>query len=367
MLLILLFTGCRDGNNKAVMPTSGETVTYAEGLSIINYDYYTVVTVTNPWPNAKKTYRYVLAQQLEKIPDSLSSLPYIKIPIQQIVVTSTTHIPSLEMLQEENSLIGFPMLDYISSPSIRKLIDCKSVAELGSNQSINIEALINISPDAFIGYGIDQNNPSLDKISAAGIKVVLNGDWNEQTPLGKAEWIKLFGALYNKQKQADSIFKGIEQAYFNAKKLAEKAVKKPKVMAGSIFQNKWYMPQGNSWGAYIIKDAGGDYLFAKTSGTGSLSLPTEQVLDKADLADIWIGPEMETLNEMAAANPHYHKFRAFQEGLVYNFTSKKGPTGGILYYELGPNRPDLVLKDVIKILHPELLPNHEWYFFQKLK
>lgn len=366
-LLIVLFTSCGKTNNKEKKSVSGQTISYARGLGIDNYGAYTIISITNPWPNANKIYRYALAQHLQDIPDSLAHLPQIKIPIKKIVVTSTTHLPSLEMLGQENSLKGFPMLQYISSTAFRKLINQNKIQELGSNQSINVEALINISPDVLIGYGINQNNPTLDKIAGSGIKVVLNGDWNEETPLGKAEWIKLFGALYNRQKMADSIFKRIEQDYNNIKNLAKKTIKKPNVMAGSIFQNKWYMPRGNSWGAYIIKDAGGRYLFANTTGTGSLSLPTEQLLAKADFADIWIGPEMNSLKEMAKANPHYAKFRAFQQGNVYNFTGKKGITGGVLYYELGPNRPDLVLKDVVKILHPDLLPEHDFYFFQKLQ
>jgi len=128
------------------------------------------------------------------------------------------------------------------------------------------------------------------------------------------------------------------------------------------------LPEGNSWGAELIAQAEGDYLWSGSKGTGSLSLPFESVLEKGKYADFWIGPgQFTSLREMASANAHYTQFKAFHTGNVFSFSSKKGKTGGVIYYELAPNRPDLVLKDIVKILHPELLPKHELYFFEKLR
>lgn len=368
ILLLLFLSACQGNiNDSSVASRADDRIQYASGLSIVPYDSYTVVTVKDPWPNATKSYRYVLAKELSSIPDSLRNLTTVKVPVQKIIVTSTTHIPSLEMLGVEKSLIGFPNTDYISSEKIRSMIDAGQVRNLGSNQSMNVEAVIDLETDVLVGYGIDNSNPTLEKLERGGVKILLNGDWNEQTPLGKAEWIKFFGTLFDLDAKADSIFSSIEKEYLDAKKIASNANSKPTVMAGSIFENRWYMPQGNSWGAIIIEDAGGLYIWADSKGTGSLSLPTETVLEQAGDADIWIGPEMGNLHEMEKANPHYKLFKAFKNGNVYNFTSRKGRTGGVVYYELGPNRPDIVLKDVIKILHPELLPGYEPFFFQKLK
>ncbi|MGB1210910.1 MAG: ABC transporter substrate-binding protein, partial [Lacinutrix venerupis] len=52
---------------------------------------------------------------------------------------------------------------------------------------------------------------------------------------------------------------------------------------------------------------------------------------------------------------------------IYSFSNTTGQNGGVLYYELGTIRPDLVLKDIIKICHPELLENYEPFFFKKLE
>jgi iron complex transport system substrate-binding protein len=219
-----------------------------------------------------------------------------------------------------------------------------------------------------IGYGIDNNNPTLDNLQKSGLKVMLNGDWNEETPLGKAEWIKFFGALYGKQKEANDIFSKIATDYLATIEIAKKATTKPTVLAGDMFEDKWYLPKGSSWGSQLLKEANANYLWAETKGTGSLSLSFETVLGRAQNADVWItSGQFGSLKAMSDSNPHYRQFKTFQQKNVYSFTRKKGKTGGVLYYELAPNRPDIVLKDILKIMHPELLLDYELFFFEKIK
>ncbi len=365
----LISVGCKQSETTEKSSISVEnSIKYAKGLSIFDYGDYSVVKVSNPWPDAKHDYTYVLKKKDAKIPDSLANFTQVNVPVKSIIVTSTTHVPSLEMLGVENTLVGFPQLNYISSEKVRALIDAKKVKELGQNQSLNTEVIIDLNPDVIIGYGIDNNNPTIDNLTKSGLKVLLNGDWNEQTSLGKAEWIKLFGALYGLESKADKIFSDIEKEYNSTLELVKKAKSKPTAIAGAMWENKWYMPEGNSWGAELIAQSGGDYLWKDSKGTGSIELPFESVLEKGKNAEFWIGPgQFTSLAEMTSANAHYGQFKAYQTKNVYSFSSKKGKTGGVIYYELAPNRPDLVLKDLVKIFHPELLPNHELFFFEKLK
>ena len=369
LLFVVSVIGCKQDNKTTLAETvSGNSIDHAKGLAIYKYDGYSVVKVSNPWPKSTKDYTYILREKDASVPDSLKQFETISVPINKIIVTSTTHIPSLEMLGVENSLIGFPQTDYISSEKTRARIDAGKVRDLGSNQDLNTEVVIDLQSDVIMGYGIDNNNPTLDNLQKSGLKIILNGDWNEQTPLGKAEWLKLFGALYGLEEKADSIFRNIETEYNNTLALAKKATSKPTVLSGAIFENQWFLPQGNSWGALLIKDAGGNYLWGETPGTGSLSLPFESVLEKAKNAQIWINPaQFISLSEMVKNNPHYTQFDAFKNKEVYSVSTKKGKTGGIIYYELSQNRPDLVLKDVVKILHPEMLPEYELFFFEKLQ
>ena len=198
--------------------------------------------------------------------------------------------------------------------------------------------------------------------------MIYNGDWTESSSLAKAEWIKFFGVLFNKEKEADSIFNSIEKDYNSAKRLASKVEKTPTILSGAMHKDVWYLPNGTSPEAQLLKDANTNYLWNETTGSGSLALSFESVLDKAKNADLWLSPSYyTTLEALEKANPHYTKFDAFNTKKVYSFSMTTGETGGVLYYELGTARPDLVLKDIIKICHPELLDGYTPYFFKQLQ
>ncbi|MGB5941483.1 MAG: ABC transporter substrate-binding protein [Leeuwenhoekiella sp.] len=369
---ILIVTGtssCKQEKKQKVSTAINlESIKYAEGFAIADYGNFKIIEVTQPWPEAEKTYRYALLPEGNELPDSLNIDAKITVPVQSIVVTSTTHIPSLEMLGVENTLTGFPNLDYISSEKTRQRIANGHIKELGQNESINTETTVLLNPDVIVSFGVAGQNKSLDGIARSGIPVVYNGDWVEQNPLGKAEWIKFFAAFYNKQKQADSIFKVIENQYLETQKIAATAANSPTVLSGALFKDVWYAPKGDSWSARLIADANGDYLYSDIPGTGSRSLSLETVLNDALDAAYWIAPNaFTTLEEMRGSNSVYAKFKAFQDKKVYGFGTKKGATGGILYYEVAPNRPDWVLQDLVHILHPGLLPNHQPHFFFPLE
>lgn len=372
LLLSFLFIliSCQEAKKSAsiVQEVNRNTkIEFAKGFDITYHKGYKVITLKNAWPGAEKVFTYALVDKDVTLDSSEKYDAIVKVPINEIVVTSTTHIPSLEMLGVNNTLIGFPNLDYVSSEKTRKRITDGLITELGKNEDINTEVLIDLNPDLVIGFAVDGNNKAFATIKKTGIPVVYNSDWTEFNPLGKAEWIKFFAAFYNKEKKADSIFSEIKINYQNAKVLAQKAKSSPTVLSGAMYKDVWYLPQGNSWAAQFINDANGDYLWKETQGTGSLSLNIESVLEKGGQAEIWIGPSYYTsLEQLKEGHNVYQQFDAFKNDNVYSFTNKKGETGGLLYFELAPNRPDLVLKDIIKILHPELLPEYNLYFFSKL-
>jgi len=312
--------------------------------------------VYTPWPEAKDPFLYLLKEKNTQIPEDIKYDQKVEIPVEKIVVTSTTHIPALEALNVENTLIGFPGLNYISSEKTRKLINNGEVSEIGQNENINSEVLIDLDPDVVIGFAINASNKSFETIQKTGIPVIYNGDWTELTPLGKAEWIKFFGALYGKDEKAAEIFQNIKLEYTKAKELAKSAKSSPKVIGGAMYNDNWYMPYGNSWQAQFIQDANADYLYADTKGNGSLSLAFESVLEKAEDAEYWISSGQFTSYEQLFNESEHFK----------SISLSQGETGGIIFYELGPQRPDLILKDLISIFHPELLKNYKPVFYKPL-
>ena len=371
-LTILILFSCNDERKEKTITTTATQIEipikYAQGFEIVDNGNYKTITLKNPWPGSNQRFKYALIEKGVTLPDPENFDAVVEIPIERIVVTSTTHIPSLESLGEIDALIGFPNLDYISSEKTRAKIAKRTIKELGKNEDLNTEILLDLSPDAVVGFAIDGKNGTYATLQKAGIPVLYNSDWTETSPLGKAEWIKFFGALFNKEKQADSIFSNVESAYLSAKEIASTAKKKPTVISGAMFRDIWYMPEGDSWGAQFIRDANGDYLWKDSKGTGSVSLNLETVLEKGHNAEVWIGPGQFTkLDELENSSQVYTQFTAFKNGEVYSYNLKKGEKGGSLYFELAPNRPDLVLKDMIKILHPELLSEHTLFFFSKLE
>ena len=370
--LILLLSACKNNQEKqgSNSKQSGNSVelSYAKNFSIEGFENFYLLKIENPWPNAEKAFTYLLANKNAKIPGDLKFDQKVQIPVEKMVVTSTTHIPALEALKEEKSLIGFPGLDYISSEKTRKLINSGKIKELGKNENINTEVLIDLEPDVVIGFAIDGNNKTFETIQKTGTPVMYNGDWTEKTPLGKAEWIKFFGVFYDKLDKAEAIFNEIETSYNEAKELAESAAETPKVLSGAMYKDQWYLPYGNSWQAQFIKDANAKYVYAETEGNGSMALSFESVLAKAQDAEFWISAgQFTSYTQLLEESNHYQKFKAVQHKNVYSVSLTKGETGGVLYFELGPQRPDLVLKDLVSIFHSNLLPDYEKRFFKALE
>jgi iron complex transport system substrate-binding protein len=367
--ILFSFIGCKKNEKSDTLTdvNTANSIHYAKSLAIHKHEGYTVVTVSNPWPDAVKDFTYILKGKNGIVPDSLKKYTQISVPLHTIVVTSTTNIPFLEMLDAENHLVGFPHTDYVSSEKTRALIDAGSVKNVGQNEKLNIEQLIELAPELIVTFGIDNNNPSIENLQKSGLKVLIQADWMEKSPLGKAEWLKLYGVLFGKEKEANQLFDNIVKEYNDAVKLVASQKPTSTVLYGSMYQDQWFVARGSSWVAQFMKDAKADYLWKDLEGTGSLGLSFENILDKAKTASFWIATgSFKSLSELEKANPHYSQFDAFSNKTIYTFEGKIGATGGTIFYELSPSRPDLVLKDYIKIFHPELLPDYTFTFAQKL-
>lgn len=372
--IVLCFFSCKELKKESLPESQASTtvpIEYAQGFTINKMSSGIIqINISSPWPNAKTGFKYALVPKDKMASITLNNGEYdaiVAIPVDNIVATSTTHIPTLEALGVIDKLIGFPDTQYISSKETRKRIENGLIKELGNNESINTEMVIELNPEVVIGFSINSQNKAYETLQRSNIPVAYNGDWTEETPLGKAEWIKFFAPFFQKEQMADSIFKEIADSYNSTKALAKKGIKQPSVLSGALYKDVWYLPGGNSWASKFLEDANTEYPWSDTEQTGSLNLSIESVLAKGQHTDFWISPSQFTsYQEMQDTNVHYLQFDAFKNKNIYTFANTKGETGGLLYYELAPNRPDLVLKDLIRIFHPTLLPEHELFFFKPL-
>jgi iron complex transport system substrate-binding protein len=369
LILIIFAFSCKKKDVKIDAKTPSKSkIKYAKGFDIIDENGIKKVIIKSAYQNSEAIFEYEIHK---KNPNAIIDYKkiIIKVPVEKIVVTSTTHIPMVELLNEESSIIGFPYAKYISSEKTRQLIDAGNITEIGKESSLNTEILLDLKPDLVVGYSVTSADKSLTTAQKAGIPVIYNGDWLEETPLGRAEWIKFFGVLFDKEKQADSIFSTIKNNYLEAKKIALKSNKKQTILSGAIMSKDiWNLPAGDSFVAQFLKDANLNYLWKDSKGKGSLSLSFESVFDTGRNADFWIAPGyFSSKEQLLQSNQIYAEFAAFNNNRIYTPSTKKGKTGGVIYYELAPTRPDLVLKDIIKITNPDLLPNYELTFFEKMQ
>ena len=369
ILLPFLVTSCITTNNQSDHEESIITeieLKYATGFSITQQDYYTILTVHRPYQKAQESLTYVLYPRGTKVPDIPGDV-HIQVPIQHIVCTSTTHVPLLDYLGVSEALVGFPTLDYISSEVMRERIDNGEITELGTDNALNIEQLISLAPDLVMAYTMTSDYGQFNRMKAADIDVVINAEYLEEHPLGRAEWIKFTGVLFDRSTAADSVSSLIEEAYNSTKVLTENVSEKPTVMSGIVYGDSWFLPGGQNYAAKLFKDAGLAYKWEQDSTAGFMPLSFETVYDIAGQSDLWIGVgSFSSLAEIDDADNRYTEFGPFKLSKVYSYNKRMGAKGGSEYLELGYLRPDLILKDLVKIGHDGLLPNHDLFFFYQL-
>jgi iron complex transport system substrate-binding protein len=368
LFLVCTLVSCSPKKETERKNDNSSITKYAQGFKVTSIGNSKLVEVKQPYQNATSGYQYLLVPKGETAPAHDEQTQVITVPIENIVCTSTTHIPLLDYVGETDKLIGFPTTDYISSETMRKRIDEGKVKDLGIDKGMNLEILYTLKPSLVMGYTMTKDLGQLKKIQELGIPVVINAEYLEKHPLGRAEWVKFMALFFGREKEADSVFNKIEKEYLTTQQLVSQVKAKPTVLSGIVYGDAWFMPGGQNYAAKLLKDAGCEYLWANDSTNGFLQLSFESVYSKAKDANLWIGVgSFKTLNEIKAAEERYTLFKPFKEKKVYSYDARKGAKGGSEFLELGYLRPDLILKDLVKIAHPELMTGYELYFHKKLE
>jgi iron complex transport system substrate-binding protein len=369
-VLCLLAFSCKkeSGDKFSISGKSDITIKYATGFIVKRQGSSTWVEVPSPFPGATSGFKYLLVPVGEPVPEHPENVKVIRTPISSIVCTSTTHIPLLDYLNVSDKLIGFPTTDYISSEKVRKRIDEGKVSDLGVDKGLNLELLTALRPSIVMGYTMSSDYGQFKKVEELGTPVIINAEYLEKHPLGRAEWIKFMGLFFHKEAEADSVFNVIEKNYLYTKALVSNVTHRPTVLSGIVYGDAWFLPGGKNFAAQLLNDAGCQYLWEDDSTNGFLELSVESVYEKAHDADLWIGVgSFSSLQEIKAADIRYTRFNPFQNKSVFTYDARKGAKGGSEFLELGYLRPDIILKDLVKIAHPDLEPEYPLYFHRKLE
>ena len=345
-------------------------IRYAERFEIHKKEGYTVLTVKNPWQGAVNVSEsYFLVRKGAQIPSGVGSSRIIRVPVRKIICMSTTHMAMISALNEESSIKGISGAAFLYEKKLQDLIESNKIADVGYENNINKESIIHIAPDLVIVYGIGSESAGyLSKLKELGIRILFNADYLETNPLGKAEWIKVFGALYNKEKEADSIFTSMAEEYNSLKSFIYASVKeKPSVFLGLPWKDTWFISPGNSYISMIISDAGGEYLWKDIKSEISMPFGIENVYIKALNADFWLNTgSAKSRDEIISIDNRLGELPSFKNGNIFNNNKRITERGGNDYWESGSIKPQTILKDIASILHPDLFPGYEPYFYKKI-
>lgn len=342
---------------------------HADGFSVEYHNTYKYVRVSEPFPNAQRGFNYLLLQRGAPLPEGYGNAIVITIPVRSFVSLSTSFLGGLDMLGVMNTLTAVDNIEYIYNAWIRARIQEYKILEAAKGATPDIELLLGINPDCIMASAIGSSMDVHPKLLEVNLPIVINGEWNEKSPLGRAEWIKFISLFFNKEEEADLIFSSIEQQYSMIRNAARASKEYPTVFTGAPYEDVWYMPGGNSYAARFFADAGATYLWSETVATGSLALDFESVFYKAVDADYWLnaGFSNESLDEMLQSDERFAGFMSFQNGEVYASNNRTVAKGGNDYWESGILNPHVILADLVKIFHPEILPEHELFYYRKLE
>lgn len=346
------------------------SVTHASGFTVDYHNNYKIVTVTNPWQGAQESFRYVLVQCGTPAPEGIDGA-LVEVPVANIVAMSTTYLPALENLGLLDRLIGIDSYLWTTNEAVQARIAAGEVAEVGGGAAVNVELLLDVDPALVMVYGSGISDYDTHPVLLeAGIPVALNGDFVEQDPLGRTEWMKFIALFFNREADATAQFDAIAMAYQQVAALTAERSERPTVLLGSVYNGTWYVAGGDSYVAKLLADAGAAYLWADNKTVGSLPLDFESVYEVAAEVDFWLNPDNVfwfSVDDVLASDPRYGDFAALENGRLFNNNAMMNENGGNAFYELGTAHPEIVLKDLIKILHPDLLPDHELMFFQSVQ
>lgn len=378
-ILILVFAccGCNKTHRQSDAPEGTNEmerlalfqpdISYAEHFTIAIHENYKAIIVKNPWEANDTLVSYVLYPSGSTAPDASWAEFSIPIPIHEVVATSSPQLGLIGLIDELDKVTGVAEERYVYNQQIYEKVINGQIGQVGSLKDSNLEVLLDLDPDLVMRTGYDNVRNEDARLVEAGIPILYNVEWMEASLLARAEWIKFVGAFFDRDRETDSIFRYIEKEYQLAIEAVAEVESRPSIMTGNNFKGTWYMPGADSYLTKLILDAGGDYRFKDEQSTGSLPLSFEVVLDELVDADFWIAPRAASLKELEKMDERYTLFKAFRDGNVYTFNNRMSDNGGNDYWETGMTRPDLILKDVIKIFHPGRLPDHELYYYKRLQ
>ena len=357
------------------------TPTHATGFKILHSEQSgaTLITVSNPWQGASDVEQMLIIDPEERFSALPSNVKRIGGAAQRIVCMSSSYVAMLSSIGCHEQVVGVSGIDFISDEYVNS--NRQKIGDVGYDNNINYELLLALSPDLVLLYGISGASGMESKLAELQIPYIYLGEYLESSPLGKAEWLVTVGHIAGRSQQAEELFHQIESSYTSLSKLSDSHDHKPRVMLNTPYRDSWFIPSKQSYMVQLISDAGAECYTSTDEGNSSHPIDTEQAYIWAAEADYWlnVGP-CNSLGELTRQNPKFADIDAVAKQRVYNNNARQTPSSGSDFWESGVVRPDLILRDLIAIFHPELLDDEaypvkdgitlsadELYYYKQLK
>lgn len=367
-ITLAVATACHDGGGIKMQDFDVEVYSpeYAVGFEIVGAKdmQSTILRVHNPWQGAEEVVEELLiARNGEPIPEGFEG-QVIEGEAKRIICMSSTYVAMLDAMGEQERVVGVSGINFISNEYVQANRD--KVRDVGHDSEANYELIVALDPDVVLLYGVTGTSTIESKLRELGIPYAYIGEYLEEIPLGKTEWMVAVGEIVGRREAAERIFEQIPQRYDALKEQASKAMTSvPKVMINTPYADSWVMASTSSYVARLIADAGGDYIYRRNTSNSSKPIDLEEAARFCAEADVWINVgSVRSLGDMRRQFPKFADVPCVQRGAVYNSDKRSHPAGGNDYWESGVMNPDLVLRDLIKIFHPELIAEEFVYYRQ---
>jgi len=339
VLVVLVVVGCAPSPQNGVRPGN----TYATGFRLEQTDSAIVLTVYSPWQQDQVMGSYTITK-----------------PYTRLASNACTHVGYIKELNALSSLVGITDKQLVYTP----LSD--TVVDLGNSMAPDLERILLTHPDAIMLSTYAEGDATPQRLQSLGLPIIYINEWQETHPLARAEWIRVFGALTGHLSEADSIFAQVCAAYDSIINHQSSIINKNSILSGSNFRGTWYVPGGKTYMAQLFRDAGYTYRYANDERTSSIPLTTEQVIREFENADVWVGVQASSLDELAQIDNKHTWLKAYRQGRVYNFQKRTTKTGGNDFWETGVVHPERILND-LRLIQTDETQEDSLYFTEQLR